>query len=102
MIIVVFRSRVRPDNAERYYALVDKMAEIATNMPGFISYKSFYAEDGERVTIHEWETAEHLRAWREHPEHVQAQGLGRQDFYEEYSLQVTEEVRTSRYKRPPE
>ena len=51
MIIVVFRSRVRPENAERYYALVDKMAEIATQLPGFISYKSFYAEDGERVTI---------------------------------------------------
>jgi antibiotic biosynthesis monooxygenase (ABM) superfamily enzyme len=53
MVVVVFRSRVRPENAERYYALADKMAEIARSMPGFISWKGYFAEDSERVSIHE-------------------------------------------------
>ena len=103
MIVVVFRSRVRPETAARYNALADKMEQIARAMPGFISYKGFIAEDGEHISIHEWETPEHLRAWREHPEHAKAQELGRQEFYEEYNLQVCENPRVSKFQRrePP-
>jgi heme-degrading monooxygenase HmoA len=99
MVVVVFRSRVRPESAERYYALADKMADIARSMPGFISYKGYFAEDGERVSIHEWETAEQLRAWREHPEHVKVQAIGRAEFYAEYTLYVADAPRTSRFRR---
>jgi heme-degrading monooxygenase HmoA len=99
MVVVVFRSRVRPECAERYYALADKMADIARSMPGFISYKGYFAEDGERVSIHEWETPEQLRAWREHPEHVEVQAIGRAEFYEEYTLYVADSPRTSRFRR---
>ena len=99
MVIVVFRSRVRPEQAERYYALADKMADVARSMPGFISYKGYFAEDGERVSIHEWETPEQLRAWREHPDHVKSQALGRAEFYDEYTLYVADAPRTSRFRR---
>ena len=101
MIVAIFRARVRPENAERYYALADKVAVIARSMPGFISWKAYTAADGERVSIHEWDTPEHLRAWREHPEHVKVQELGRQDFYEEYTLYVCDNPRTSRFSRRP-
>jgi len=40
-----------------------------------------------------------LRAWREHPEHLKAQALGRQKFYEEYTLYVSDGPRTSRFSR---
>ena len=99
MVVIVFKTRIRPENAERYYALVDKMAEIARSMPGFISWKGYFADDGERVSIHEWETSEHLRAWREHPDHVRTQALGRKEFYEEYTSYVCDSPRTSRFRR---
>ncbi len=47
----------------------------------------------------EFESAEHLRAWREHPEHRQAQKLGRERFYEEYSLHIGELTRESHFER---
>jgi heme-degrading monooxygenase HmoA len=75
MVVVVFRARIRPEFKDEYYALADRMAEIARSLPGFISWKGYHAEDGERVSIHEWETPEQLRAWREHPEHLNAQAL---------------------------
>jgi heme-degrading monooxygenase HmoA len=99
MIIVVFRSRIRPGVDESFYPLRDKMFEIAKSMPGFISYKAFFAEDGERVSIHEWESVEHLQAWRMHPEHVKAQKQGRTDYYEEYTSQVCETQRQSKFCR---
>lgn len=99
MVVVVFRSRLRGTNAEAFQDLADHMHALASSMPGFISYKVYVAEDGERVSIHEWESAEHLRAWREHPEHRRAQGLGREEFYSDYTLYVCKDPRTSRFKR---
>jgi heme-degrading monooxygenase HmoA len=75
------------------------MLELAESMPGFISYKVYLSEDGERVSIIEFESAEHLRAWREHPEHREAQKIGRERFYESYTLHVAEPTRESRFER---
>lgn len=99
MVVVVFRSRLRESNADAFQALAERMHALASAMPGFISYKVYVGEDGERVSIHEWESAEHLRAWREHPEHRQAQAMGREEFYSDYTLYVCEDPRTSRYTR---
>jgi heme-degrading monooxygenase HmoA len=100
MVIAVFRARIRSESTEEYYALADEMAEIAREMPGFRSWKSYFSEDGERVSIHEWESEDQLRAWREHPEHVRAQERGRLQFYEDYTLYVCENPRESRFRRP--
>jgi heme-degrading monooxygenase HmoA len=100
MIIVVFKSRLRKEALARYGPLAEEMERLGRAMPGLISFKSYVAEDGERIAVMEWESEEHLKAWREHPEHREAQGLGRSDFYEEYTLVVGEEVRRAEFKRP--
>jgi heme-degrading monooxygenase HmoA len=99
MIVTVFRSRLMPGVRDEYVALVERMTELARTMPGYISHKGFFAEDGERVTIVEFESEEGMQAWRTHPEHIQAQRKARQIYYAEYSLQVCELVRESRFKR---
>ena len=99
MVIAVFRARVKPDCLEDYERQADVMAQKATVMPGFVSYKIYTSPDGERLSLHEWESAEQLRAWREDPEHVQMQEYGRQNFYEEYTLYVSESLRESRFPR---
>jgi heme-degrading monooxygenase HmoA len=72
MLIPVFRTRVRRGLRDEYAAAVDRMNELARTMPGYISHKSFYAEDGERCTIVEFEHEEGLRTWRTNPEHLVA------------------------------
>jgi heme-degrading monooxygenase HmoA len=98
MLITVFRSRLKPGLRDEYVALVDRMAEIARTMPGYISHKGFFADDGERVTIVEFEHEEGLRAWRSNPEHIAAQKLARQKYYTEYRVQVCTLDRESRFK----
>jgi len=44
MIVTVFRSRLMPGVREEY-----GMIELAETMPGYISHKGFFADDGERV-----------------------------------------------------
>jgi heme-degrading monooxygenase HmoA len=97
--VVVFRSRIREDASGEFQELAERMLAIAREMPGFISYKVYTAPDGERVSIHEWESPEHLRAWREHPEHRKVQALGREQYYEEYTSYVSDEPRESRFRR---
>lgn len=97
MIVTVFRSRLRPGLREEYVAMVDKMIAIARSMPGYISHKGFFADDGERVTVVEFEDMDSLRGWRMHPEHREAQKLARERYYEAYSVQVCEMIRESRF-----
>ena len=62
-------------------------------MPGLLDFKTFSADDGERVSIVVFETWEQHCAWRDDPEHRQAQARGRQRLYAEYSIQVCRQVR---------
>ena len=88
MIVTVFRSRLMPGLRDDYVALVDRMVELAATMPGYISHKGFFADDGERVTIVEFQDEDGQRAWRMHPEHIEAQKLGRLKYYEMYDIKV--------------
>ena len=98
MIVTVFRSRLLPGVDDEYVALAKRMAEIARTMPGFVSEKDFLADDGERVTIVEFEHAEGLRAWRTNPEHLAAQKLARRKYYSAYHIQVCTLDRESKFK----
>jgi heme-degrading monooxygenase HmoA len=97
MIVTVLRSRLRPGVRDEYVALVDRMNELAQAM-GYISHKGFFADDGERVTIVEFEHEEGMRAWRTNPEHIAAQKLARQKYYAEYPVQVCTLDRESKFK----
>ncbi|MFY9693260.1 MAG: antibiotic biosynthesis monooxygenase [Xanthobacteraceae bacterium] len=98
MLITVFRSRLRPGVRDEYIALVDQMEKIARTMPGYISHKGFFADDGERVTIVEFEHEAGLQTWRTNPEHIAAQKLARQKYYTEYHVQVCTLERESKFK----
>jgi len=97
MIVVVFRSRLRPENREDYAAEAAEIDPLAHESPGLLSFKTFAAPDGERVTIGEFEDEAAVAAWRNNPRHREAQGKGRASFYEEYTIQVCEVVRANQF-----
>jgi heme-degrading monooxygenase HmoA len=100
MILTVFRSRVKPESQEEYGRWAARMSELAVKMPGYVSHKGFVAEDGERVTIVEFESEETQRAWSLLPEHVEAKKKGRSSFYEEYRIQICTVQRDSSFQDP--
>ena len=93
MVITIFRSRLRPEHQDEYDRWSARIHDIATRMPGFVSIKTFTAGDGERVSIVEFESEETTLAWRNQPDHREAQELGRKLFYSEYRIQVCRPVR---------
>jgi heme-degrading monooxygenase HmoA len=99
MVVVIFRSRLAGGHEDEYEVTSKRMVQLASAMPGFISFKTFSADDGERVSLIEFESEETVKAWREHLEHRQAQRRGREAFYRRYSIQVCREVRRRSFER---
>ena len=93
MIVTVFRSRLKPGAQKEYVQLAGRMGEVARTIPGYVSHKGFVAEDGERVTIIEFETEEALNEWRIHPEHIKAKMHGIDNFYSTYKFQICRVIR---------
>lgn len=93
MIVTVFRSRLNAQAQEEYGAMAKRMGELARAVPGYVSHKGFVAEDGERVTIVEFESEEALREWRGHPEHIEAKKLGFTKFFSAFKYQICTVVR---------
>ena len=94
MILVVFRSRNRPDgDVEEYQRRSKRMHELVQQHPGFISIESFETPDGEEVSLELFENDESVKAWRDNPEHRDTQRWAREEFYSWYSSQVSEVIR---------
>lgn len=89
-IVTVFRSRLRDDAGPGYGPTADEMEQLGRSMPGFVDFKAFTADDGERLALTTFADAESQRAWRLQVDHQAAQQAGRDHWYTSYTLQVCE------------
>jgi len=101
MIVTVFRSRLKPGMKADYDPVARRMSELARTIAGYVSHKGFTAEDGERVTIVEFETEEALHEWRVHAEHKKAKKLGIESFFSEYKYQICNITRSRSWSAKP-
>jgi heme-degrading monooxygenase HmoA len=100
MYLVVFRNRKRGGiDAAAYAADAGRMEALARAQPGFVSFKSYTADDGEVVAISEWASAADARDWGDHPDHAATQARGKTDYYQNYTLYTCDNPRTHAFGR---
>ncbi len=99
MVVVLFRSRLTSAAGEDYSQMAEEMLSTAKEMPGFVEFKSFTAEDGERLSVVWWQDHETMAAWRNHPRHRVAQHNGRDKWYENYKIEIADVVRQTAFER---
>jgi len=100
MYLVVFRNRKRADiDYAAYDADAARMQELAQAQPGYLSFKSYVADDGEVIALSEWADEASARAWGRFAEHAVVQGRGRSDYYESYTLFACDNPRIHRFAR---
>jgi heme-degrading monooxygenase HmoA len=93
-VIVLGELKLRDDaDLEEYNGLGERMYGIVSRIPGFLSVKSFKAEDGEAITLFRFASEEALEAWRTHPEHVETMRRGHAEFYASGYLQICKVIR---------
>ena len=98
MVVVVFRSRLKPGIEKEIEETDARMAALAATMPGYVSYRQYVSPDGEGIAVVEFESHETVAAWRAHPEHLEAQRLGRERWFSEYRITVCDSVRDYSFK----
>ncbi len=64
-MIVLFRSRLTTAAGADYAAMADEMLARARTMPGFVDFKHYGADDGERLALIHWESEATMRVWAE-------------------------------------
>lgn len=84
--VIFTAQRQGPDAG--YGAMADKMAALAAEQPGYIGAESTRDADGLGITISYWADEAALKAWKEVAAHLLAQKLGKERWYEYYTLRV--------------
>src|SRR5690349_2933164 len=98
MFLIVFRNRKRADiDGAAYDADAARMEALAQAQPGFLSFKSYAAADGEVVAISEWADEGAARAWGRNLEHAAVQSKGRSEYYRDYTLFACDSPRVHRF-----
>ena len=83
---VIFTSRLR--DADGYGAMADRMEELARAQPGYLGHDSVRGADGLGITVSYWASEAAVKAWRANAEHLGAQTMGRERFYDWFRLDV--------------
>lgn len=85
---VVFTS-IPSGRDEEGYKLMDlRMEELASEQPGFMGIESYRGAEGRRVTISYWESLEAIKNWKDNPEHKEAQSMGKEKWYVDYTIRI--------------
>jgi heme-degrading monooxygenase HmoA len=93
MVIALFEYRLRADiDVAEWDQTFARMVALASEMPGCISIDGYASPDGVDLAVVRFESEETLQAWKNHPEHVLAQGRGREEFFDTYKVTVASPV----------
>ena len=89
---VIFTAQRSLSGDDIYDITLDRMVLLARCQPGFLGVESVRGDDGIGITVSYWVDRDAIANWRQQAEHLAAQALGRQEFYDWYRVRVAEVV----------
>lgn len=60
------------------------MERLARGQKGFVAFRRYTGQDGEALSLSEWETEADARNWASHPDHGAIRARGRSQYYASY------------------
>ena len=96
---VIFASVRTPQDGEGYGVAADRMAQLASEQPGYLGVDSVRDPNGVGITVSYWASEAAIVAWRRNAEHTIAREQGRKSWYREYELRVAKVERAYGFKR---
>ncbi len=82
---VIFTS-VRTEVDMEYGSIANQMVELAKLQEGFLGIESARNEVG--ITVSYWKDLESIKKWKVQADHLVAQKMGREHFYEKYKTRI--------------
>jgi heme-degrading monooxygenase HmoA len=87
---VIFTAQRSLSGDDIYEITSDRMMQLAQQQPGFLGVESVRGDDGLGITVSYWRDRDSIRNWRMNSEHLVAQEMGRQEFYQWYRVRIAE------------
>jgi len=88
MYAVIFKAKTKKlDDA--YFEMAKRMRELAINEYGCLEFTTV-TEGVNEIAISYWESLEQIKKWKQNSEHLVAQRLGKEKWYEDYSVEIVE------------
>ena len=87
---VVFTAQRSLSGDDIYDITADRMVVLAQQQSGFLGVESVRGDDGIGITVSYWTDLDSINNWRNNAEHLAAQALGRQEFYDWYQIRISE------------
>jgi heme-degrading monooxygenase HmoA len=90
---VIFTS-LRTKTGKGYNEMAEKTMKLAIQSPGFLGVESARGTDGFGITVSYWRSEEDALHWKQNSEHMIAQRLGKQTWYQDYIIRVAKVKRS--------
>jgi heme-degrading monooxygenase HmoA len=97
MYVVIFRAKTKTED-EAMSKMAERLREMALEQFGCLEFVGM-AEDNEELAVSYWPDEDSIRAWKQQADHVVAQELGRTQWYDWYSVEVTEVKRSYKFQK---
>ena len=96
---VIFASLRTKQDDQGYAAAAERMAQLASEQPGYLGVDSVRDATGVGITVSYWASEAAIAEWRRHAEHTVVREQGRKNWYTEYELRVAKVERAYGFKR---
>lgn len=83
-----FTSKLSDVDIAAYSKLGNEIEELAKLQTGFLGVESVKNSDGFGITISYWDTKDNIKSWKLNAEHLVAQKLGKNKFYDYYHVRI--------------
>jgi len=82
---VIFTSLLY-ENTKGYTEMASKMENLAKQQQGFLGIES--ARENLGITVSYWKTLDDIKNWRTNLDHLAAQKLGKEQWYQWYKVRI--------------
>jgi len=82
---VIFSSKLTK-NIDGYSEMAQKMEKLALEQKGFLGIESARNEIG--ITVSYWKDEQAIKRWKQQTDHMLAQKIGKEKWYESYRVRV--------------
>ncbi len=92
MMIVIVEFELRAGAESNFETALQQMQQQVRKYDGFLGEAPCRSLDSEKkfVSLFYWQDRQSIKAWREDPEHVKIQHLGREKIFAWYKIRVGE------------
>ncbi len=96
---MIFTSRRRSGDDHEYARTAGEMVRLAAGRPGFLGMESARDSDGLGITVSYWTDEAAIAGWKNQAEHLAAQRLGREKWYQAFRVRVARVERDSAWEK---